>query len=260
MLLPSTLASLLAASVVVGQHCADLAEQDAPPEIDLIIDSDDDAGETYIRVSVNGVLLYSANNPQTQSAPRIRFHLLDSGPFDDSQSHVWAERVTDAALHAPATVRSYIADRVLAYHQPPAGDCRACPDTEATRKARGFSMSDLNDLDPLQLIQLLHAVQERLHARRLDEAREILCAALADVHVAGAPVDHIAVPTIRPHNAPASAFQFDPGNVRFRCGTADWMSVDLRGNRALVDALSAVRQFADDDPDDPLDELNFQIG
>ncbi|MFD7829390.1 hypothetical protein [Streptomyces sp. MJM8645] len=260
-LLPSELAVLVECLAPVGAHIANPGpDPSAVPRIDVVFDQDDDAGETNIRVFVDGNPIHWRHHTHSDTEPLVRFHVLDSGPFDELQPHAWAQQAMAAARHAPDGVRSYIAARVLEYHQPERGDgCLLGLTGDPGPAGSGISTSGLDNLPALTLLQLRCLISEKLEAHYLDDVKAAMRDALKGVEVAGVPVSEVDIPAERV-GGPAGWLAYDRSKVRFRCGGSAWMTIDLRDFQPLRDALGAlvgVAPIEDDDDVDP--DLTFDL-
>jgi len=113
--LPIELSALAAALPKIAGYC----ETTVDPRLDVVVDDDGDDNTTEVRVYAGGTLVHidRAKHRDDVAPPTVRFHLVDSGAWDDTQPHDWMETVIAAAANAPAAVRSHIADRAREYHQ-----------------------------------------------------------------------------------------------------------------------------------------------
>ncbi|MGA5822192.1 hypothetical protein ACPC54_30535 [Kitasatospora sp. NPDC094028] len=259
-LLPSELAALVECLAPAGPRTANPGpDPSAVPRIDIVFDQDDDAGETNVRVFVNGSPIHWRNHMHSDTEPLVRFHVLDSGPYEELQPHAWAQQAMAAARRAPEAVRSHIAARVLEYHQPEQDGCPLCLTDDPGPAGAGLSAFGLERLPAPELRRLRYFVNEKLEAYYLDDVKAAMRGALKGIEVAGVPVTEVDIPAERV-GGPAGRLAYDRSKIRFRCGGSAWLTINLSDFRPLRDALGAlvgVAPIEDDEDTDP--DLTFDL-
>ncbi|MFJ5121911.1 hypothetical protein [Kitasatospora sp. NPDC088548] len=229
---------------------------DQGPRVDVTIDRDDDECRTYARVYVDGTLVESREAVHVHSDrtvdPVVRFHLLDSGDYDDTQPHDWYVDALRDVADAPDDVRAYAAERAREYHRPAdCQDCRALPC--GTRPTPGRTLLPSQDLNDLTISQLedAHAAAADLIRTRLDAlVRSELRAAVTHIADSGMPMTKAVIPAYGDTYG-GKPGEYDLTEIALSGSTGRWIEVDLSDVPALVRAVEAIadwRPAADGDP------------
>lgn len=252
----TTLAAVLPQLLAVTVRPAAEGADGRAPRVDIVVDRDDDENSTVVRVYLDGVKTSAGTSvhPDVDSLlPVVRFHLTDSGPFDDVQPHDWFEAVIAGVLGAPPAVQGYVTARAKEYHRP--AQCLAClTPPRSTPPVPGRLLPPDLDLDDFTLPQLEathRAAADLIRARLTALVRSELREATEDFRVDGQVLARAVVAGYGPFAGAAGLY--DLKAVVLVSGSGWTRKVDLSWSTGLVRAVEALAEWRPPTEDEALE-------
>ncbi|MER5638255.1 hypothetical protein ABT095_15000 [Kitasatospora sp. NPDC002227] len=242
----AALAAVLPQLLAVTARPADEGPDELAPRVDIVVDRDDNENTTVARVYLDGVKISAgtAVHSDTDSLlPAVRFHLTDSGHFDDVQPHDWFEAVRAGVLGAPAAVQDFVMARAKEYHRP--AQCLAClTPPRSTPSVPGLLLPATRDLDNFSLPQLEEthrAAADLIRARLTTLVRSELRAAVEDFRVEGKLPARAVVSGYGPFAGAEGLYDLDAVVLVSESG---WTrKVDLSWSTGLVRAVESLAEW-----------------